>query len=480
LSVYDDRLNRKVASHPLFSQLDPERYLTYTRQLRQLIDLFREENVELESKDKETSQRFAEISGAMNIEHRGVTLTMQQAGKLLEETDRSLRQEVWEKMARRRLQDRAALEEIFETLRDLRHQMATQAGYASFTRYRFDQLCRFDYTPADTRAFHEAVELVVRPIYEGLLEERRKALGVEKLRPWDMNVDVYGDKPLRPFENGRELLEKSILALSQLRPELGEMLRIMDRMQYLDLESREGKAPGGYNYPLAETGVPFIFMNAAGSQSDVITLLHESGHAVHSFMTRDISLSLHKEPPTEVAELASMSMELLCLEQYRQFYPDDKDLIRAQKDQLSHCITIFPWVATVDAFQQWAYDHPAHTAEERSAMWVSLYHRFHGDAVDWTGFEEVLESQWTKQLHIFEVPFYYIEYAISQLGALAVWRNFRIHPEEGLQQYLDALRLGYQKPIPEIYKTAGIQFSFSADYMRECVEFCLEAYRKLE
>lgn len=480
LSTYDDKLNRKIAENPFFDQLPDDPYLTYVRQLKRQIELFREESIPLFTEAKTTSQQYNALTGAMTIEHEGETLTMQKAGKFLELPTRELRQEIWEKIQHRREQDHPQLEEIFDKLIELRHQIAQNAGYSSYTSYQFEAMGRFDYSLADTHAFHEAVEKVVKPVYEELLRERKERLGIDRLRPWDLMVDIFGSEPLHPFDEASELLDHSIAALSELRPELGEMIRIMDRMGYLDLDSRLGKAPGGYNYPLMETGVPFIFMNAAGVQSDVITLLHESGHAVHSFVTRDIPLNELKQPPSEIAELASMSMELLCLDHYDHFYQDPVALHRAQKNQLMRCITLFPWIATVDAFQQWIYDHPQHRAEERQAVWMQLYRRFHGDEVDWTGYESTLGSLWLKQLHIFEVPFYFIEYAIAQLGALAIWRNYREQPAEALNQYLDALQLGYTRPIPAVYDAAGIRFDFGVAYMQECIEFCLRAYYDVE
>lgn len=480
ISVYEDKLNRKIADNPYFDQLPDQPFLTYVRQVKRQIELFREENIPLNTEAQTTSQQFGALTAAMTIEHEEQTLTMQQAAKFLESRDREIRQRIWAGMQARRGQDRAKLEDIFEKLVALRHQMAQNAGYESYTAYKFDAMGRFDYTLADTHAFHEAVEKVITPIYGQLMEERRQRLGVEKLRPWDLHVDIFGEEPLHPFDKASELMDRSAEALARLRPELGEMIRIMDRMGYLDLESRPGKAPGGYNYPLMETGVPFIFMNAAGTQTDVITMLHESGHAVHSFVTRDLLMSDLKQPPSEVAELASMSMELLCLDHYDVFYQDTESLHRAQKNQLMRCITIFPWIATVDAFQQWAYDHPDHTADERREVWTSLYKRFHGDAVDWSGYEENQASMWIKQGHIFDVPFYYIEYAIAQLGALAIWQNYREHPQQALKQYLEALELGYTRPIPAVYEAAGIHFDFDTNYVKECVAYCLKAYQDIE
>ncbi|MEM7658407.1 MAG: M3 family oligoendopeptidase [Bacteroidota bacterium] len=479
VSRYDHKLNQQVASHPDFEQLPATPYLTLVRQIKREIDLFREENVDLRSKAQTVAQQHGATNGAMTIEHEGETLTLQQAGKLMESRDRKLREEVWHKMSKRRTEDREKLQGVFDELLALRHQMAQNAGYDSYTRYKFDALGRFDYQPEDVQAFHDSVAEVVAPIYQQMARQRKAALGLDVLRPWDMSVDIFGESPLRPFEAADQLLTASIDCLSRLRPELGQMLQIMDERGFLDLDSRIGKMPGGYNYPLMESGIPFIFMNAAGTQTDVNTMLHESGHAIHSFLTGEIPLTALKHTPHEVSELASMAMELMALDHYDAFYPDPEECVRAKKEQISRCLMILPWIATVDAFQAWLYDHPTHTAAERNAQWKHLYHRFHGTEVSWDGYEDVLENLWLKQGHIFDVPFYYIEYAIAQLGSIAVWRNYKADPQQGLDQYLAALQLGYTQPIPELYATAGIRFDFSKAYIQECMDFCFAEYQKL-
>ena len=479
LSVYSDKLNRKIASHPEFEKLNPQKYITYTRSLKREIELFREENIPLATQTENLGQKYSSIMGKMTIEHEGNTLTIQQAGKLLESQDRSLRKSIWEKVTNRRMEDTEELDDIMDQMIALRHQMAQNAGYDTYTQYMFDNMMRFDYQLEDTHKFHEAVETIVTPIYQELLEERREKLGLDSLRPWDTAVDIFGDNPLEPFSTGEELLDKSQHVLKQLRSELSGMLGHMREIGFLDVESRVGKAPGGYNYPLAESGVPFIFMNAAGTHRDVTTLLHESGHAIHSIVTKDISLNALKRTPSEVAELASMSMELLALDYYDAYYDDPAEMIRAKKDQLKGCMTVFPWVAIVDAFQQWMYNNPEHSREERKEHFLSLMKRFMGDSVDWSGYEAAKAYRWHRQLHIFEVPFYYIEYAIAQLGALAVWRNYKQDPGKGMEGYLKALKMGYKRPIPEIYQAAGIRFDFGVAYMREQMQFCLEEYKKL-
>ncbi|WNJ21107.1 M3 family oligoendopeptidase [Pontibacter sp. G13] len=479
VTIQSDLLNRKIAEHPAFSQLPDQPYLTYVRKLKRQIALFHEENIPLITKSQTLSREHGNIMGAMTITHEGKELTIQQASKLLEAPDRTLREEAWSKIHARRNQDAERLQDVFDELLELRNQIAVNAGYPNYTQYKFDQLGRFDYTLEDTHLFHDAVEAEVKPIYEALLRERQGKLGLDTLRPWDLSVDIFGSSPLHPFDSAEELRDKTIDILRRIKPELGDMIQIMVDRGFMDLESRKGKAPGGYNYPLMESGVPFIFMNAAGTQVDVTTILHEAGHAIHSFFTSKIPINALKQTPSEVAELASMSMELLSLDGYDEFYSSEADRARAKKNQLLRCISVIPWIATIDAFQQWLYNNPTHTREERAAKWRECYHRFHGNLVDWTGFEGYFDQFWIKQGHVFDVPFYYIEYGLAQLGALAVWKNYRQNPAEGLEAYLSALQLGYMAPIPKIYEQAGIEFNFSKDYVRECMTYCKESYDEL-
>ncbi len=475
VAQYEDKLHRKLLAHPHFDKL-PAEYGPYLRAISKQVELFREENLALATEATTLAQQYSTLNAGMVIEFRGQELTPQQAAKLLEEQDRELRKDVWETMHARRWQDRDRMEDIFDKLIGLRQQMAKQAGYANYTRFRFEERGRFDYKIEDTYAFHNSVEKAVKPIISALQRERKERMGLHVLRPYDVHVDMYGATPLRPFEGAGQLLEGVVHMLDQLDPQLAHMLRTMDSRGYLDLESRKGKMPGGYNYPLMESGIPFIFMNAAGTPSDVITMLHESGHAIHSFLTRDLPVS-QRSFPSEVAELAAMSMELLPLPLYGEFYPDPADRSRAQKTQLARCITVLPWIAAIDAFQQWVYDHEGHTREERMEAWKLIYFRFHGEEVDWSGYEHFLHVQWIKQMHVFEYPFYYIEYGLAQLGALAIWRNSLKDPAGALQGYLKALSLGYTQPIPKIYEAAGIQFDFSEDYVRQSVDDCFAAYQ---
>lgn len=343
----------------------------------------------------------------------------------------------------------------------------------------FKSYGRFDYTPQDCFDFHEAIASEVVPILNSLSKERKELLKVPSLRPWDKAVDPLGREPLKAFENGSDLTEKSIESFRRLDPFLGQCLSIMKEMGHLDLESRKGKAPGGYNYPLSEIGVPFIFMNATSTMRDMTTIMHEGGHAVHNFLTKDLSLADFKSPPMEVAELASMSMELISMDTWDIFFPNEADLKRAKLEQLEDIIETLPWVATIDQFQHGLYENPNHTSTERVKLWNKVFARFADIETDWTGLEENRDYMWQKQLHLYEVPFYYIEYGMAQLGAIALWRNYKRNNKEGLQGYMNALKLGNLTTIPEIYKAANIKFDFSRAYIKELMDFVKEEMAKI-
>ncbi|PWG81866.1 M3 family oligoendopeptidase [Pararcticibacter amylolyticus] len=466
-----NELNKKFIDSPLTEQLDQDKYFVLIRSIRTALDLFREENVPLLTQIQVTQQRYQSITGAMSVTIDDKEYTLEQASVFLKNPDRLLREKAWDAISKRRLQDKDQLDELFNELLKLRHQVALNAGFENFRDYMFRALGRFDYTPHDCYKFHEAIEREVVPILQEQARKRQVALGLEALKPWDMDVDISGKPALKPFTTGAELIQKSIECFKGLDPYLGESLSIMQANNLFDVESRKGKAPGGYNYPLAETGAPFIFMNSANTFRDLTTMVHEGGHAVHTFISSGLELNDFKHLPSEVAELASMSMELISMDRWDIFFDNQEDLTRAKKDQLKDVLKTLPWVAVVDQFQHWIYTNPDHTAEQRREAWVQIFKPFGLNFADWTGYEEALENLWQKQLHIFEVPFYYIEYAIAQLGAIAVWKNYRENPSEGLEKYKAALKLGYTKTIREIYETAGIKFDFSTEYVKELAEF---------
>jgi oligoendopeptidase F len=393
---------------------------------------------------------------------------------MLMSTDRKKREEVYHKISSRRLKDKEAFDDLFSKLIKLRNQVALNAGFANFRDYMFKSLGRFDYTKEDCFNFHDAIQTEVVPIVNKMTLQRKKDLGVSELRPWDKAVDPNGLDALKPFSSGKELAEKTITSFAKLDPYLGQCISVMKEMGHLDLESRKGKAPGGYNYPLAEIGVPFIFMNATSTLRDLVTIMHEGGHAIHNFVTRDLELNDFKSTPSEVAELASMSMELLSMDHWNIFFNDEAELKRAKREHLEDLLETLPWVATIDKYQHWIYENPNHSIEERKNAWNKIFDQFADTVTDWSGLQETKDYLWQKQLHLYEVPFYYIEYGMAQLGAIAVWRNYRKDPRKGLEGYMNALKLGYLTTIPEIYNAAGIKFDFSRDYIKELMIFVRE------
>ncbi len=472
ISPLSDSLNKKLVASPFLKELENvEGYNIMIRSIMKDIELFREENIPLFTEINLQTQKYGQISGAMTVEIDGKEMTLQQAGVLLMSTDRTKREEVYKKIVARRLIDKVQLDELFSKLIQLRDKVARNASFDNFRDYMFKSYGRFDYTPEDCFQFHHAIRTEVVPILKTLAQQRKEKLGVDKLRPWDKAVDVEGREPLKAFTDGSELTEKAIEVFSKLDPYLGQCLSIMKEMGHLDLESRKGKAPGGYNYPLAEIGVPFIFMNATSTLRDMTTIMHEGGHAVHNFLTMDLKLNDFKSPPMEVAELASMAMELISMDHWNVFFSDEEDLMRAKLEHLEDLIETLPWVATIDKYQHWLYENPNHNLEERKQNWNRIQDEFADGITDWSGLQEGKDYMWQKQLHLYEVPFYYIEYGMAQLGAIAVWRNYRENPQEGLQGYKNALKLGYLKTIPEIYAAANIKFDFSQAYIKELMDF---------
>lgn len=472
IAPFDDQLNRKLNDSSFLKEFESkEEFEILFRRVKTSIKLYRESNIKLFSEVSEESQKYGATSAKQSIDHNGETLTMQKAASLLKETDESLRKEVFNKIADRRRKDVGTFNELFNTLLKKRHQIAINAGFQNFRDYKMTAMGRFDYTVKDCADFHSSVKSEIVPLVKNIQKERLTKLGKDKFMPWDTDVDPEGKAPLKPFKKGSDLLEGTINMFNEIDPYFGDCLSTMKDMKHLDLDSIDGKAPGGYNYPLYEIGVPFIFMNAVGSHRDLVTMVHEGGHAVHSFLSRDLELTGFKNLPSEVAELASMSMELLSMEKWSEFYTDPNDLKRAKKEQLETTIKLLPWIAQVDEFQHWLYVNHSHTDEERTEKWLSLSSEYGTGLTDWTNNEDVLATSWQRQLHIFEVPFYYIEYGISQLGALSVWKNSLEDKEKAITKYKEALSLAYTKSIPEIYKTAGIEFNFSAKYINNLAQF---------
>lgn len=466
-----NRLQQHLLESPFLDQLPDIPYFPFLRNVRTALGLFREANIPIQASLGVLAQQYGTIVGDMSVTLNGQEYTLQQALRFLEEPDAAIRKEAFEKIRDRRLQDREKLDRLMDELLEKRQQVALNAGFSNYRDYKFSELGRFDYSPEDCLSFHEAIKKHILPLQERILEYRRRKLGLDRLAPYDTAAAAPGEQPLKPFRNGEELIGKSIEVFGRLRPAYAGYLRTMKEMGRLDLDSRKGKAPGGYNCPLAETGVPFIFMNAAGTTDDVITMMHEGGHAIHAFLSHTLPLNAFRDVPMEIAELASMSMELFSMEHWSVFFPVEEALQRARREELERVIDVLPWIAIIDKFQHWLYTHAGHTPEERTRAWLAIHEEFSPANVDWSGQEAYRAAYWQKQLHLYEVPFYYIEYGIAQLGAVAMWRQYQADPEATLDRYERALSLGYTRTLPELYREAGIPFAFDEGYLRELGDF---------
>lgn len=461
-------LLKKYASSPHRQRLPRAEYGLEDRRRQAAVGIFRPENVELEKQDSTLSQKYYKTTGAMTVEFRGKEMTLQQISKYFEETDRSVREEAWRLSTDRALRDREVLDGIYTDMVKIRHLVARNAGFANYRDYMFVKKDRFDYTPADCESFHEGVAEYLVPLSREIDKERQEKLGVDVFRPWDLRVDPKGRPPLRPFEDVSALVAGARKVMGRVDPQLAGYLEKMVALELLDLESRKGKAPGGYEEELPEVRLPFIFMNAAGKDNDVRTLLHECGHCFHIFLMRERGLPFFNagaNMPSEFAEVASMSMEMITGEHYEGAYYDRQQAKRSNWDEAVGNVKLFTWVATVDAFQHWAYTHPDHTAGERADAWVKTFNRFCG-LENYEGIEDSRAYRWQRQLHIFEVPFYYIEYGIAATGALGIWARYRRDPKDAIEAYKSALSLGCARPLPELFRAAGLDWDFGPSALR--------------
>lgn len=479
IAPFEDQLNRKLNDNPFKSELHEKGMDILLRGVKTSIDLFREENIPLFTQLEEESQKFGAITGQIEIKYKEKEYTLQQASKFLKGTDRKERKAVYDLICKERLAVKDQLNELYNKLISLRQEVAVNAGFENYRDYKFKAMGRFDYSVEDCLEFHQSVAKNFRPLSLKVDEIRKEKLGLDPLLPYDMAVDMDKKEPLQPFDGGEQLLSKTIECFDKLDPFFADCLREMDRRKHLDLESKKGKAPGGFNYPLYESGLPFIYMNAVGSFRDITTMVHEGGHAVHSVLSNHLPLVDYKSLPSEIAELASMSMELLSMDQWDVFFPNEEELKRAKRDQLLDIVNTLPWVATIDKFQHWVYTEKEHTVEDRYNNWLKIAGEFGSNAIDWSEYKEMEKNNWQRQLHLYEVPFYYIEYGFAQLGALAIWRNYRKDPKRTLEQYKEALSLGYTASIGEVYETAGIKFDFSNDYIKELADFLWEEIEKV-
>ncbi|MHC4846108.1 MAG: M3 family oligoendopeptidase [Planctomycetota bacterium] len=471
-------LDHRFVDCPLRAGLDPAAWGVFDRDKRADQELFREANVALETEESRLALRYDELMGALTVSFRGEQYTPQAMARFLEESDRDTRKEAWIASSNARLAVSDEVQTVLDQLLSLRGEMAANADCVDYREFRFRQLHRFDYGPAECETFHAAVEQHVVPAVSALRERRRRALGVDQLCPWDLAVDPEGRPPLRPFNDVNELSDMCQTAFTRVDPELGAQFAFMREHDLLDLANRPGKAPGGYQATPADTRLPFIFANAVGLLRDVRTLLHEGGHAFHALACRDQPVAEYRHAPIEFCEVASMSMELLAAEQLEAVMSSE-DAARARSQQLQRSLEILPWVATIDAFQHWLYTHPGHDHDERRAAWVALRERFE-PGLDWSGQQAWYGLEWQSQLHLYRVPFYYIEYGIAQVGALQVWLNWRNKGAPALAAWREALALGGSRPLPELFTAAHVCFDFGPAMLKTLCAAVMESIDECE
>lgn len=478
LQRYRARLDRRFYDNTHRHNLSPF-YEELIRRTATAIEIHRDENIAIEAEAKSLVNEYFALTGKMTVVWTGQEKTLQEMDPHLRSSDRNERRQAWELIQSRRLSDSEAIDSITDQLVSMRHKIAQNAGFPNYRDYMFKRLCR-DYTPDDCYRFRDAVQRHVVPLCDAIAQTRKRELGIETYRPWDVDGAPHGQSPLKPFETTDELIAKSVRVLKQIAPEFGEMLQDMASQGCLDLDTRRGKRPGGFCSSLPVSKKSFIFANFSNTQSAVRTLVHESGHAVHNLLALSLPLIEYRRTPAESAELASMSMELLTMPGWTEFYPDPEDLRRAQKEQLQGIVEFLPWALTVDSFQHWVYLNTSADREARNDEFASIARSLAYHCVDWTGFEEELRHRWKAQLHIIAYPFYYIEYAIAQLGALQVYRLFKDDRAAAVDGYKRALSLGSSAPLANVYAAAGIEFDFSDQTIGELMTFVQEELADLE
>lgn len=480
VKVASFELLKKYSASPHRTRLPRQSFGLEDRRRDAAIRSFRVENVELEKQDSTLAQKYQQTMGAMVVPFRGQERTLQQMGKFLEDTDRGTREEAWKLAGARALRDREAIDGIYGDMIRLRDQEARNAGFGSYEELIFVKKARFDYTPADCERYHAAVEEHIVPLSREIDRRRMEKLGVDTLRPWDLNVDPEGRPPLNPFEDVAQLVAGVSKVVGRVDPQLSGYFTKMAALGLLDLDSRKGKAPGGYQEELAEKRLPFIFMNAARRDIDVRILLHEAGHSFHSFLMSDHGLpffNANAGMPLEFAEVASTSFEIISGEHYEGVFYDGEQARRSNFDEAVGNVKLFTWVAAIDSFQHWVYSHPQHTVEERRHAWLKTMDRF-GGIESYEGVEDYRAFRWQRQLHLFEVPFYYIEYAIALTGALGVWSRYRRDRKDAIEAYKSALALGATKPLPELFRAAGVEWGFGDAAMAKCAGELRSAVRE--
>ncbi|MCH2111482.1 MAG: M3 family oligoendopeptidase [Planctomycetes bacterium] len=472
-----DRLDQKYLASAFRKDLDADHWGVYDRSVERSVAMFRKENVALEAQDEELATEYGKLCGSLTVEYQGKQCTLQEMSQYQENPDRAIREETWRLVGERRLLEQQRFDELFEKMLRLRTQIATNAGYENYRDYRHDAYHRFDYSPSDCEALHVNVKKFVLPAMAEIQARRSRQLGLDTLRPWDLAVDPEGMPSFAPFQGQAEQVVVSEKFLRLVDGQAADDLLWMEQKGLLDLDTRPSKRPGGYMDVFGDVRWPFIFSNSSPTHDGVTTLIHEAGHALHALLARDLEPGDYRESPLEFAEVASMGMEAMCSEHLSAVYPP-AEARRARIDTLEGMLSTMPWTCTVDAFQHGLYLQPELDAAGRHALWESTWSQFSASSVDWTGLEPMRATRWHAQLHIFEVPFYYVEYALAQIGAMQLWSRYRNDPSSAVQRYREGLVVGGSKPLPALFEAAGLCFDPRGETLEECVPQVMEAWRE--
>ncbi|MEI4803812.1 M3 family oligoendopeptidase [Bacillus sp. FJAT-51639] len=478
LKRYKNLLDQKYYESPHRSQLNPSQFGFLNTKIRNTRALFNEENINLEVTEDELITRYFKITGNLTSIWNSEEVNLSELRIYLQDPDRNIRQKAMTTISEKFLSVENEIQEILNQLIILRTKKAKNAGFNNYRDYMFKKYERFDYTAEQCHEFAESIRKYVVPLQEKIHNELQKKLQVDILRPWDLHAVTIDYKPLQPVENEKELIEKSKTLFSEMDLNFSALLEKMHN--HLDLETRKGKAPGGFCEYLPASQLSFIFMNLTKTQDDIVVFLHEMGHCIHHDLMKDISIHQYQHLPMETAELASMTMELFTMDNWNVFYSNKEDFKQAKQEQLTQIIEYLPVTLIIDQFQHWLYEKPNHTAEERNAKFLELTSRYNSNIVNTDGYKDLIVAQWLSVLHIFEVPFYYIEYAIAQIGALQMYKQYKENPQQTLQNYKNALSLGSSKSVKEVYEAAGIQFDFSSETIKEVIDFVEEELKMLE
>ncbi|RWZ58690.1 M3 family oligoendopeptidase [Halobacillus fulvus] len=479
MKTYAAKLDQKFMDTPYKDELDKQQYGRFLRSKKNALELFDERNISLEIDEDRLATQYFGLTGGLSADWNGEEKTIPELFPFLESPDRDERKSAFEKIFSAVETVGEDLQTIMDELMKLRKQKAENSGVDNYRDFMFKKYERFDYTPEDCKQLFESIRTHVVPVAKRIEEKKKEELGVNVLRPYDRSAVPQGQTPLKPFANREEFVERTSKALGNLEPRFEELIRTMDERGMLDLETRKNKSPGGFCTPLPVSELSFIFMNASHTHDDMMTLFHEMGHCIHNDYKRHLPLSYDRETPMESSELASMTMELLSIDQWDHFY-SEKEQIQAKLDLLRGIVTFLPGGIRVDAFQHWMYENPDHTKEERAEKFAEISEELSSGVVDWSGYEDVRKKEWLFILHIFEVPFYYVEYVIAQLGAVQMYKQYKEDPEGTLERYKQALALGNTKSLYEIYEAAGIRFDFSGEMIQELMEFLEQEINELE